>query len=44
MTGAGDNVNSPTAWIEVRGMLTVTGEVATIRRDKSLIEDRMAKA
>ena len=32
MTGQGDNVNSPSAWIEATGVLTIQGETATIRR------------
>lgn len=34
MTGNGDNVNSPSAWIEVRGRLTVSEGTATIRKSR----------
>ena len=34
MTGKGDNVNSPSAWIEVCGRLTVSDGTATIRKSR----------
>lgn len=30
-SGAGDNVQSPTVWLEVDGQMEITGDVATIR-------------
>jgi hypothetical protein len=41
-TGPGDNVRSPTAWIEVEGRLSIADEIATFRPARQTL--RMPKS